>query len=41
VVFAAAVGIPDVGYALTAVEVSGDAQAGAVATAPVGTDGCA
>ncbi|HEY1915929.1 MAG TPA: MarP family serine protease [Streptosporangiaceae bacterium] len=41
VVFAAAVGVPDVGYALTAVEVSGDAQAGANYTAPVSTDGCA
>ena len=41
VVFAAAVGVPDVGYALTAVEVSGDAQAGANYTTPVSTDGCA
>jgi S1-C subfamily serine protease len=41
VVFAAAVDVPDVGYALTAVEVSGDAQAGANYTAPVSTDGCA
>jgi S1-C subfamily serine protease len=41
VVFAAAVGVPDVGYALTAAQVEGDAQAGASESAPVGTDGCA
>jgi S1-C subfamily serine protease len=41
VVFAAAVGVPDVGYALTAAQVAGDAHAGATATTPVSTQGCA
>jgi S1-C subfamily serine protease len=41
VVFAAAVGVKDVGYALTAAQVAGDARAGASATTPVSTDGCA
>jgi S1-C subfamily serine protease len=44
VVFAAAVGQPETGYALTAREVSPDAQAGAAATAAtasVSTDACA
>ena len=40
VVFAAATSVPDTGYALTAGEVSGDASAGAKATAAVSTDGC-
>jgi S1-C subfamily serine protease len=40
VVFAAATSVPDTGYALTASEVSGDASAGANATAGVSTDGC-
>jgi S1-C subfamily serine protease len=40
VVFAASVDQPDVGYALTASEVMSDADAGAVATRPVSTDGC-
>ncbi len=41
VVFAAAVGVPRVGYALTAAEVAADAQAGESATAPVSTQECA
>lgn len=41
VVFAAAVGLNDVGYALTAAQVASDVQAGASATTPVGTQGCA
>jgi S1-C subfamily serine protease len=40
VVFAAAVGVPDTGYALTAGEVSADARAGAHDTVPVSTQGC-
>jgi S1-C subfamily serine protease len=41
VVFAAAVGINDVGYALTASDVSGDAHAGKGASQTVSTQGCA
>jgi S1-C subfamily serine protease len=40
VVFAAAVGVSDTGFALTANEVSGDAGAGAQLTAPVSTGAC-
>jgi S1-C subfamily serine protease len=40
VVFAAAVGVPDTGFVLTAGEVSADAQAGSSATIPVSTEGC-
>ena len=40
VVFAAAIGVPDTGFALTAAEVSPDANAGAGDTAPVSTMGC-
>jgi S1-C subfamily serine protease len=40
VVFAAAVGIQDTGFALTAAEVQGDASAGASETNPVSTQGC-
>jgi S1-C subfamily serine protease len=40
VVFAAAVGVSDTGFALTAAEVSADATAGAHATAAVSTMGC-
>ena len=40
VVFAAAVGIKDTGFALTAAEVEGDAAAGAGETNPVSTQGC-
>jgi S1-C subfamily serine protease len=40
VVFAAAVGEADTGFALTAAEVSADARAGAGDTAPVSTMGC-
>jgi S1-C subfamily serine protease len=40
VVFAAAVGVADTGYALTAPEVSPDAQRGVSATAAVSTQGC-
>ena len=40
VVFAAAVGVDDTGFALTASEVSADASAGAHDTAPVSTMGC-
>jgi S1-C subfamily serine protease len=41
VVFAAAVGQADTGYALTARQVAPDANAGANATASVSTDACA
>ncbi len=40
VVFAAAVGVKDTGYALTASEVKGDARAAANAVAPVSTQAC-
>jgi S1-C subfamily serine protease len=40
VVFAAAVGVADTGFALTSAEVAGDASAGANATVPVSTQGC-
>jgi S1-C subfamily serine protease len=40
VVFAAAVSVPDTGYALTASEVATDARAGRTATVPVSTQGC-
>jgi S1-C subfamily serine protease len=40
VVFAAAVGVSDTGFALTAAEVSADASAGEHATVPVSTMGC-
>jgi S1-C subfamily serine protease len=40
VVFAAAVGTPDTGFALTAAEVAGDADAGAKQTFPVSTQSC-
>jgi S1-C subfamily serine protease len=40
VVFAAAIGVPDTGFALTAAEVSADANAGGSDTAPVSTMGC-
>jgi S1-C subfamily serine protease len=40
VVFAAAVGVPDTGFALTAAEVTNDASAGANLTAPVSTGAC-
>ncbi|MCW2933579.1 MAG: putative serine protease [Actinomycetia bacterium] len=40
VVFAAAVGSPDTGFALTSAEVEGDASAGANATTQVSTQGC-
>jgi S1-C subfamily serine protease len=40
VVFAAAVGVSDTGFALTAGEVAGDASVGANATVPVSTQGC-
>ena len=40
VVFAAAVSVPETGYALTAAEVASDASAGAGATAPVSTGLC-
>jgi S1-C subfamily serine protease len=40
VVFAAAVGVPDTGFALTAAEVAADANAGAAQTVPVSTQGC-
>jgi S1-C subfamily serine protease len=40
VVFAAAVGVPDTGFALTSSEVASDASAGAHATSPVSTQGC-
>ncbi len=41
VVFAAAVGMKDVGYALTSAEVAGDVDAGKNATGPVSTQVCA
>ncbi len=40
VVFAAAIGVQDTGFALTAAEVSADANAGAGDTVPVSTMGC-
>jgi S1-C subfamily serine protease len=40
VVFAAAVGVQDTGFALTASEVADDASAGGSATVPVSTQGC-
>jgi S1-C subfamily serine protease len=40
VVFAAAVGVSDTGFALTSGEVASDASAGASATVPVSTQGC-
>jgi S1-C subfamily serine protease len=40
VVFAAAVGVSDTGFALTAAEVSADASAGETLLAPVSTGGC-
>ena len=40
VVFAAAISVPDTGYALTSAEVASDAAAGAHATAGVSTQGC-
>ncbi len=40
VVFAAAISVPDTGYALTASQVASDAAAGANATTPVSTQGC-
>jgi S1-C subfamily serine protease len=40
VVFAAAVGVSDTGFALTAAEVANDANAGSSATTPVSTQGC-
>jgi S1-C subfamily serine protease len=40
VVFAAAVGVNDTGFALTAAEVASDANAGARQTVPVSTQGC-
>ena len=40
VIFAASVELPDVGYALTAREVTSDARAGATATRAVSTQGC-
>ena len=40
VVFAAATSVRDTGYALTAAEVEGDAEAGAAATTSVSTQGC-
>jgi S1-C subfamily serine protease len=41
VVFAAAVGVKDVGYALTAHQVAPDVRAGRTATTPASTQGCA
>jgi S1-C subfamily serine protease len=41
VVFAAAVGVKDVGYALTAPQVAADVRAGKTAATPVSTQGCA
>lgn len=41
VVFAAAVGVKDVGYALTAPQVAGDVRAGRTATTAISTQGCA
>jgi S1-C subfamily serine protease len=40
VVFAAAISVPETGYALTAGEVASDAAAGATATAPASTEQC-
>jgi S1-C subfamily serine protease len=40
VVFAAAVSVPDTGYALTASEVEPDARVGRTATVPVSTEAC-
>jgi S1-C subfamily serine protease len=40
VVFAAAVGVPDTGFVLTAAEVAADAHAGSDSTVPVSTEGC-
>ena len=40
VVFAAAVGVSDTGFALTAAQVSADARAGAQSTTAVSTMGC-
>jgi S1-C subfamily serine protease len=40
VVFAAAVGVNDTGFALTASQVAADARAGEQATDPVSTMGC-
>lgn len=40
VIFAAAVGQPDTGFALTASQVAADANAGRTATTPVSTQGC-
>ena len=40
VVFAAAVGVPDTGFVLTAAEVAADARAGSTATVPVSTESC-
>ena len=40
VVFAAAVGVPDTGFALTSTEVEADANAGASQTMAVSTQGC-
>jgi len=40
VVFAAAVGVDDTGFALTAAQVTADARAGAHATAAVSTGTC-
>ena len=40
VVFAAAVGVSDTGFVLTAAEVEADAHAGSTSTVPVSTEGC-
>ncbi len=40
VVFAAAVGVSDTGFALTAAQVLADARQGAQSTTPVSTMGC-
>jgi S1-C subfamily serine protease len=40
VVFAAAVGVADTGFVLTAAEVEADAHAGSTGTVPVSTEGC-
>jgi S1-C subfamily serine protease len=40
VVFAAAVGVPDTGFVLTAAEVAADAHAGSNSTVPVSTEAC-
>jgi S1-C subfamily serine protease len=40
VVFAAAVGVSDTGFVLTAAEVAADAHAGRTSTVPVSTEGC-